>query len=325
MRRLLTRILAGLAALVLLAVTAVAAVAQLRWDRTFDAPAPALRASTDSAVIARGRALVFGPAKCAACHTPGSQGPRIEAGEELPLVGGHEWALPVGTVRSPNLTPDPETGIGRRSDAELARMLRHGVRADGRAAIPFMEFQGMSDEDLVAVLSYLRSRPPVRNAVPEHELNLAGRAVMALLIEPRSAPTPPPVQSPAEAATIERGAYLANEVAECASCHSQRSPVDGSYVGPRFAGGGEMPLEHKPGWVAVAPNLTPHPTTGHITAWSEDQFVARFRTGKVGADSFMPWWAFQRMSDADLRAIYRYLRTLPPVENATGPLLRPQA
>ena len=74
----------------------------------------------------------------------------------------------------------------------------------------------------------------------------------------------------------------------------------------------------------VPPNLTPDSRTGRIAAWSEDQFVARFRQGRVIPGSPMPWNAFARMSDDDLRAIYRYLRTVPPVVHETGPSVRPR-
>src|SRR6185369_13982449 len=92
--------------------------------------------------------------------------------------------IPPGTFYTPNLTPDPKTGIGRRTDEQLVGMIRHSVRADGRAAVPFMEYNGLSDEDVVALISYLRSQPPVRNAVPAHQLNLMGKAVMAFMIRP---------------------------------------------------------------------------------------------------------------------------------------------
>jgi mono/diheme cytochrome c family protein len=131
------------------------------------------------------------------------------------------------------------------------------------------------------------------------------------------------VHTPAEAPTAERGEYLANRVANCAGCHPQRNLLDGSYTGPRFSGGGVIPRETDPSQVYVTPNLTPDSATGHIYRWSEDQFVARFRAGRVFEDTHMPWAAFGKMSDTDLRAIYRYLRSLAPVTNPTGALIQP--
>lgn len=312
MKRRLTKVLIGVGATLALALVSLAATVTLRWDRTFEAPYPDVRASTDPEVIARGRYLAYGPAHCAACHTGAGQHAALEAGETPPLSGGNEWNLPPGVIRSPNLTPDPETGIGRYSDAQLARMLRHGVRPDGRAAVPFMEFQNLSDEDLVAVISFLRSQPAVRNAVPPSELNVLGKAVMALMIEPIGPSGTPPARAPAAGPTLERGAYLVNSVAGCAGCHSKRNPADGSYTGERLAGGSPPPEEGSLKVALTPPNLTPDPATGHIVGWTEEQFIARFRAGKLVEESHMPWELFGRMSDDDLRAIYRYLMSLEP-------------
>jgi mono/diheme cytochrome c family protein len=316
MRRLVLALAIGAATLV----AALFISIQVRWRRTFDAPLPALRASTDSAVIARGKYLAYGPATCAYCHVPKSEWPRLDAGEMPELAGNHVFVVPFGTIYSANLTPDDETGIGRRTDAELARILRHGVRADGRAAMPFMEYQQMSDEDLVAVLSFLRAQPPVRNPVPEHELNLLGRVLMAFLIRPVGPASAPAAGSPVEAPTVERGSYLANSLSGCAGCHTERDMRSGAFTGPPFAGGSRMDIADDPDHVFVTPNLTRDVETGVMAQWSEDAFVARFRQGATVEGTIMPWGAYARMSDDDLRAVYRYLRSLPPVRNVTGPV-----
>jgi mono/diheme cytochrome c family protein len=317
------RFAVGLLGILAIALVSLAAYSEIQWDRTYEAPYPAMHASSDPAVIERGRYLAYGPAECAACHTPVSLHARLDAGEEVPLVGGHEWSLPLGVVRSPNITPDPETGIGSYTDAEIARAIRHGVKRNGRAMLPLMEFQNLAEEDLVAIVSFLRSQEPVASEVPATKLNFIGRAVMATLIRPIGPSGTPPRTAPVEAPTVERGAYLANSVAGCAGCHSQRSSLDGSYVGARFSGGSPMPADGDPTMLLVPPNLTPDPETGHIHDWSEDQFVARFRQGKIRQGSHMPWAQYGRMSDEDLRAIYVYLRSLEPVRFETGPLVRP--
>jgi cytochrome c553 len=184
-----------------------------------------------------------------------------------------------------------------------------------------MEYQ-LSDDDIVAIISFLRSQQPVRNVVPEHELNAVGKMLMAYLIKPAGPSKTPLAHTPAEAVTVERGEYLANNVANCKGCHSKRSMKDGSYIGEPFAGGGEMVMDDDPTRMLVTPNLTPDSATGHIYQWSEDQFVARFRAGKLLPSSHMPWTSFARMSDTDLRAIYRFLRSLEPVHNATGPIVQ---
>jgi mono/diheme cytochrome c family protein len=322
-RKLFLRIAMGTGGFLGVAAVLLLATVQLRWDRVFDASPPALVASDDAELIARGEYLVFGPAHCADCHTPMAQWPRLMEGERLPLVGGNPFELPLGTWVSPNLTPDEETGIGRYSDAQLVRMLRHNIRPDGRVGFPVMEFAGLSDEDIVAVISYLRAQPAVRNEVPERRVGLLGRAIFAFAMKPYPDMSPP-ATSPPEGATLERGSYLANNVANCAGCHTERNLMDGSYIKPRFSGGMEMDHDVEPNLVFVTPNLTPHAGTGHITNWTEEQFLARFRVGEGPAHSHMPWRAFSMMNDDDLRAIYRYLMLLDPVENATGPALRPR-
>jgi mono/diheme cytochrome c family protein len=321
MRRIIIRGSAALAGLALLFTAGLAAVVESRWDRTFDVAMPDIRASSDPDLIERGRYLVFGPAHCAYCHSPKQNWSRLDGGEELPLSGGYGIRLPIGTVYASNLTPDSATGIGRVTDGQIARMLRHNVRADGRAALPLMEFGDMSDEDVAAIISYLRTVRPVRNPVPEHELTRTGRAVMAMVVKPASPDRPARAVSPAPTADIARGEYLANAVANCAGCHSPRNLADGSYTGARFSGG-VMDVDGDPDHFFAVPNLTPDPVTGHLTGWSEEMFLARFRFGIKPRGSHMPWGAYRRMSDDDLRAVYRYLMSLEPVPNATGPLIQ---
>ena len=218
----LVRLLAFTAlGVVLLAATAVALV-ETRWTRRFEAPYPAIAASTDPGTIAAGEYLVYQAAACAYCHVPRERWSDLASGQRLALTGDHVFPLPFGRVYSANITPDRATGIGGRSDGELARVLRHGVRADGRAAVPLMEFQ-LSDEDTIAALSYLRSREPIAQSVPEHELTLLGKALMAFAIAP-SAPTETARHVSPKGPTVERGAYLANQVSSCFACHTNRGP-----------------------------------------------------------------------------------------------------
>jgi mono/diheme cytochrome c family protein len=291
-----------------------------RYDRTFDVADVATIAVADSAVIERGAYLAYGPAHCAYCHNTMDKWQALQAGERVPMSGGYTFDIGIAKVTTANLTPDAETGIGNVPDAKLARMLRHNVRRDGTAAIPFMEYQNMSEEDIVALISYLRSQPAVKNQVAPREFNFMGKAIMSFLIKPTAPNGTPPAKSPPEGATVERGKYLVENVAACAGCHTKRSPVDGSYKAPKLSGGTAMAGED--GKMYTPPNLTPHATTGHITNWTEDQFLTRFRAGSLnGAGSHMPWKAFAKMSDDDIRAIYRYLKTVPPVENSPGPLV----
>jgi mono/diheme cytochrome c family protein len=289
-------------------------VTYVRASRKVEAPYPNIHASTDPAVIERGRYLVEGPAHCGECH--GALEPKAVSRIGRPLIGGHEFELPVGTFRVPNITPDPETGIGRLKDEELARLIRYGVKPDGRAALPFMPYADLCDDDLTAIISYLRVQKPVKHVVPEHDINALGRVVQAFVLEPKG-PSQTPIKSFPPAATAEYGHYLTRNVGNCVMCHTKVDMRTGAFDGPAFGGGAIHEAVNNPQKQFVAPNLTPDARWGWLQGWSEDAFVARFRGGRVQADSPMPWEAFKSMTDTDLRAIYRYLQTLPPA--ATGP------
>ena len=307
MKRIIKRVAIGLAVFLVLGITTLAVAVVVRENRTFDAPYPDISASTDPAVIERGRYLVTGPAHCVDCHAAnGKRGTELEPH----LAGGLAFHLPVGTVYAKNITNDPNVGIGRYTDKEIARILRYGVHPSGRALLPFMPFNNMADSDLTAVISYLRHRPAIDHRVPDNDVNLLGRFAKAFLIEPVG-PTGTPPTTVTPAPTIEYGKYLANTVANCNGCHTKRSLRSGEQLGVTFAGGMEIESHSAPGTKFITPNLTPDPTTGHITAWSEEMFVARFRNG-VPTASPMPWVSFRNMTDDDLRALYRYLRSLPP-------------
>lgn len=314
----LLKILGGTVVVVAALALILMAVVLVRADRKFDAPFPQVRATNDPAMIARGESIANGAGHCINCHTLNSESKAVAQGATPPLAGGHLFDLPFGKVYTPNLTPDPETGIGRRTDAELARVLRYGVHPDGRAVLPFMEYHDLSDEDLVALLSFLRAQKPVRRVVPKNELTFLGKAVMAFAIRPIGPKATPRKVSPPPEPTVERGEYLATSVAVCAECHTKRNLLDGSYVQARFSGGMEFEVESDPKKIIVSPNLTPS-KYGRITNWTEDQFVGRFGAGVGIPHTHMPWRQFQRLSENDLRAIYRYLKSLDPVDIDPGP------
>jgi len=310
--------LIGLAFVLLIAGFAV--FVATRQNLRFDRPFPDVVASTDSSVIERGRYIVRSVAGCGECHgDPRVKGPA--RGLSGPLIGGNEWNIPPGKFYARNITPDVETGIGGASDAAIARALREGVGIDGRALLPFMELQGLADDDLVAIVSYLRSQPPVEHAVPMHEYTMLGRVVKAtVLANPVGPSEPPPAVAPREVG-IETGRYLANSVALCWACHTERSPNTGQLLGPRFSGARSMPGEASGDTLYAPPNLTPDPKTGRLLqlGLTEDGFVERIHAGRVYPGSPMPWEIFANMHEDDLRSIYRFLMSLPPVEHDVGP------
>jgi len=312
------KILLGLLFLIVSLVIGFVILVFARFNRTFEAPYPEIKASTDSAMIARGRYLALGPAHCANCHSPLTDFLKVERGEETPLSGGFNFELPIGTVYAPNITPDEETGIGKLSDQELARALRYGVRHDGKALIDFMPFYDLSDHDLTAIISFLRSQAPVKNLRPQNEWNFLGKAVLAFLIEPMGDAVVPP--SPPIDSTAEYGKYLAASVANCRGCHTNRDMMTGAYIGVDYAGSAKFELFDEnlklvKGKHLVTPNLTPDPETGKMNGWSKKDFIDRFRRGRVIPGSPMPWGPFSRMSDLELTALYKYLTSLEPVKN----------
>ena len=315
----LRKILVTLIALFGILVAAFAIFVASRQNLKFDTAYPAVAASTDTAVIARGRYLVRDIASCSLCHGDTTRHAAALAGAAVPLSGGYHWNIPPGTFYARNITPDAETGIGRFSDGAIARALRHGVGADGRALLPFMEMQGLSDEDLVAVVSYLRSQPAVHNVVPAHRTTLLGKVVKAtVLANPVGPKETPPKVSP-RGATVENGRYLVESVGNCWACHTQRDEKTGELIGPRFGGATGFTEPSDPGHVWAPPNITSDPTTGRLGTLTEDEFVARFRAGRLLPGSPMPWQGLARMSEDDLRAMYLYLKSVPPVTRDVGP------
>lgn len=314
----LKKVLLGIAFVLVLLVAGFSVFVAARQRLTFDAPLPAVAASTDTAIVARGHYVVRRLASCAGCHGDPTQTDSTAAGAEVALSGGFEFNIPPGRFYPRNITPDSATGIGGYTDGQIARALRYGVGHDGRALLPFMEMQGLSDEDLTAVVSYLRSQPPVRHEVPWHRYNLLGRVVRATVLANPVGPRSTPLRVNPHGPTVENGRYLVECVANCWACHTQRDYRTGALVGPHLAGA-HMPDDTNRKRTWNPPNLTSDPRSGRLAGLSEDAFVARFRLGRLYPGSPMPWRGFRDLDEDDLRAIYRYLKSVPPVFNDPGP------
>ena len=317
------KILVALLVLVALAFAALSIYVASRQNLRFNPPYPSITASADTTVIARGRYVVRNLANCYTCHGDTRRTADALDGAETPMSGGFKWVIPPGTVYARNITPDSATGIGSFSDGAIARALREGVGHDGRALLPFMEMQGLSDEDLQAVLSYLRAQPPVHNLVPPHEFNLLGKIVKATVLANPVGPKSTPSQQSPRDATVENGRYLVESVALCGSCHTQRDEKTGAFTGAHLAGATNFkePLDPEHTW--SPPNITSDPETGKLGHMSEDEFVSRFRAGRLLPHSPMPWQGFRNVAEDDLRAIYRYLMTVTPVHSDVGPPIVP--
>lgn len=291
------------------------------WKKDYSDKYPvnaSLSISADSASIARGKYLVYGPAHCAHCHAPFEKLAEVEQGIEVPLTGGWGLEIPPGKFNAPNITTDPETGIGNRSDGELYRMLRHNVRPNGMASIDFMPFINMSEEDIYSIIAYLRSTDPVKSELLNTEFTFLGKTIMSLGVIQPGVPDQPVPTSMEKEATVEYGRYLAYAVANCRGCHTNRDMNTGEYIGTNYSGGLVFADNLSNGWKFVTPNLTNDPETGIIYKWSEEEFITRMKGGRIYEYSPMPWAAFASMDTTDLKAIYRYLKSIDPVGNDVG-------
>jgi cytochrome c2 len=303
----------GIALLVLVVLVA-AAVVFMVGVRPFIGPRmrPLTNRTFEStpARLARGKYLFTAAAGCIDCHSqhdanqanwpviPGTEG----SGEIFPLKG-----LP-GDVVAPNITPDPDTGIGKWTDDEIARAIREGVDKDGRALfnlMPYEHYRTMSDEDLASVIVYVRTLPAVRHELPVTQLIFPVKYLIRSVPEPVTSPVPPPDSS----TPVSRGTYLAN-IAACSDCHTPQ--VKGQpIVGMNFAGG--FVLAGPWGSVASA-NITPD--ASGISYYDEKLFTDVMRTGMVHArklSAIMPTETYGGMTDQDLSDVFAYLKTIPPV------------
>lgn len=275
-------------------------------------PLPQLSTSTagDTAgLVARGEYLVRNVSVCGHCHAADPRNP------DGPLSGGlafTDWRL--GTIHAANLTPDAATGLGSWSEAEIVRAICNGQDREGHLLAPVMPYEwlsGLSDRDALAMAAYLKSQPPVPHAMRNRPDLVFGIAKALVLHPARTATEPVPPRGP----TAEYGRYLADHVGLCADCHTPRGGVQQRPDRHRLYAGDASPPKAFP---ANPSNLTPDAETG-IGRWSEDDFVRTIRTGTNPSGHalhpFMPWREYRRMTDDDLRAIYRYLRTLPPIRN----------
>lgn len=321
--------LLGVAGVLVLGVAGFATYGILTADSrlTFkDTPYPKVELSRDPGVIERGRYLAHGPAHCAQCHGHDERGkPESNRDPKLALAGGLLFDLgPLGKTYAANLTPDVRTGIAQRTPREIARAVRAGVMCDGRLSVIMrIAAADLSDDDLGAVVSYLFAQPAVTKSVPHGEWTAVAKSVLPLFrLTPRSTPVPRGVPAAPEP-SVERGEYLAEHVTRCVQCHTAADPTTFEPMGPKA--GGSLPDQSHgsdPNMEFVAPNLTADPRTGRTGQLNEDEFLARLQKGRLYPSSVMPWESVGLTTDADLRSIYRYLRTLPTVHNEVGPTYR---
>jgi len=313
-----------LAAVVLIIGVPAAGLAYLYLRKPAQVPALSITVAMTPERIARGKFIFTTIADCDGCHSQRDfsrvGGPVVESGRGQGNVLSALMPDLPGTVVAGNITPDPETGIGKWTDGEKIRAIRDGVNREGRALFPMMPYQGfshMSDDDVQSVVAFMNSLPPVRNLLPQTQLAFP----VSLLI--KGAPKPAgSVAAPDLSDKTKRGEYLV-ALGGCGDCHT---PLDKGQpiAGKEFAGGQRFAFTL--GTVFTA-NITPDSETG-IGKWSEEYFLKKFYDYKEyaagaapklsGPESFtiMPWLSYSHLAPDDLGAVYQFLRTVKAVRNA---------
>lgn len=282
-----------LVGVIVLANLALYTLGESRLKRIYTIPEESISLPIDDESLTEGK-RVFQYRGCEACHGEQLQG----------LVYLDNPAI--GQVITPNLTTG-EGGVGaQRTDADLLRSIRHGIRPDGTPLLfmPSTEFYFLSDKDMGRVIAYIRNVPAVDNKMPASSLSVTGRIVMNITKEitflpaeliPHDAPRP---VAPEPGISPEYGEYLSYS---CKVCH-----------GPTLSGG-DIP-GFPPEW-PPAPNLTSGKES-RLPAWGEEGFIeiiqAGQKHGRAINPDYMPWESYRHMTDDELRAVYIYLQSLPP-------------
>lgn len=276
-------------------------------------------------VVERGEYLALHVNGCLDCHSKRDykkfSGP-IEPGTEG--MGGEVFdqahlGIPLpGTIYARNITSDPETGIGTWTDEEILRAMTQGISKKGDTLFPLMpypHYNHMAKEDLLSIIAYIRTLKPIKNQVPARQL-----MVPISMIYPAKALVPNVDNNvrPPESDKVKYGEYLTNAAA-CSDCHTPMGK-EGYDFSKMFSGGFHFVL---PTYKVNTANITPDSATG-IGTWNEERFLNKFipyreeknynyDAGKM--NTMMPLSFHAGMTDDDLRAIYAYLRTVPPIKN----------
>ncbi|MHB0774892.1 c-type cytochrome [Halomonas sp. WWR20] len=266
-------------------------------------------AADQAALIEKGRYLATA-ADCTACHTMPDGG--------KPFAGGYNIISPLGAIRATNITPSTSAGIGHYSEAQFARALRQGIRADGAhlyPAMPYTAYAQLTDEDVHALYTYfMHGVEPVDEQVTATELPFPYniRTTMAVwnMLFLDDGPFEP---DPSQSEQVNRGAYLVKGPAHCGTCHTPRNMLMAEDES-QFLGGSELGA-----W--YAPNITSDEVSG-TGGWSDAELIQFLRTGHVEGKSQAGGQmaeaienSFQHLKEEDITAIVAYLRTVPAIRN----------
>ena len=256
-----------------------------------------------SGTVERGRYLMESVVACGNCHF--QRGPKGEPLFDKGLSGGMLFDELPFKAYAANITPDPATGIGKWTNAELKKAIREGIRPDKSVIGPPMPiefFRSMSDSDLNAIVAYLRAQPAVANEVPKSKYNIP--------LPPNYGPPVKMVKAPATSDKLRYGKYLA-DIGHCMECHTPSNEKGKLQMASVGAGGRVF---KGPWGQSVSRNLTAHETG--LKNWSDEQITKAVREG-VDRDGNpykppMAYGFYKNISDADMAALITYLRSLKP-------------
>src|SRR5262245_22227043 len=279
----------------------------------------AAAAAADPAQLERG-AYLFIAADCQACHTDVKNKGAL-------MAGGRALATPFGTFYSPNITPDPETGIGNWTDEDFIRALREGVSPAGDyyfPVFPYPSYTRITDQDIRDLKAYLFSLPPVKQTNKEHEVDFPFGWRFTLgpwqWLNFTSGPLSP---DPSKSGTWNRGAYLVRALGHCGECHTPRGWLGGTDEEYALSGTPDGPEGQK------VPNITPDKATG-IGGWEKADVVRVLRTGMLPDGDYAGDgmgetvdFSTSKLTDADRDAMAEYLLSLPPIANSDAKATRP--
>jgi hypothetical protein len=303
------RIAIGLGVLLVLAVAFVVVFFYVLHPKLRDAPN--MTAPRTPEAIARGEYLATHVAGCVLCHSPVDEKQPGDVWDKSKVFAGRVFPASAtfpGKLVGPNISP---SAVGSWTDGELARAIREGVNREGKTLFPMMpygRFKMLPDDDVLAIIAYLRSVPPQPGTVGRTEVDFPVSMFVRLAPKPLSGSPPPWPTDP-----VARGKILL-EVMSCIDCHT---PMEkGQLVESKLYAGGNKFSAPELGSVWSS-NISSDPATG-IGAYSDDDLMRVFKEGK-GKDGrtlwVMPWRALQGTKDEDLRAVIAALRTLQPIPN----------
>jgi mono/diheme cytochrome c family protein len=304
---------------IIIAIVIIAIISYVVFALPNVGPAENIKVELTPQRIERGKYLATNVAVCLDCHTQqdwskfghpidtnrlGAGGEKFDSGAGFP-----------GNVTVPNITPYK---ISSWTDGELFRAITTGVKKDGTPIFPLMPwpyYSKMDKEDIYDIIAYIRTLKPVVTDHPRSTLDFPLNIIVHTMPQKATLGTRP---DPAD--SIKYGEYLVQSSA-CQECHSQDDK--GKYLpGLQFAGGKQFGVN---GHALRSANITPDVSTG-IGSWTKQQFIARFKMFKdvktaayvepADFQTIMPWWQYGKMTEADLGAIYAFLRTVKPVKNS---------